>query len=97
MMKNQIIEHDGKAYIVEEEKDDKIKAAEYVYDTVTGKYVKLKSKTIEGDYRVIPLEMVKVRHSQEVKQEGEDDGETEQGDTKGQKTKKKPEKQSEEK
>lgn len=68
-MKNKIIEQDGKAYIVEEVNDGKIKAKEYVFDTITNQFKKLKSATIEGEYQIIPFEMVKIKHAKEVKQE----------------------------
>lgn len=67
-MKNKIVEYGNKAYIVEDVKEGKLKAKEYVYDTKTNKYKKLKGISIESDYQEIPLELVKIRYSKEVKE-----------------------------
>lgn len=60
-MQNQIIEHDGKAYIVESVEGEKLKTKQYVYDRSKGKFVKQNGKTIEKDYSVISPEVAKIR------------------------------------
>lgn len=67
-MKNQLIEHKDKAYMVEEVDGDKLKCKEYVFDLNKEQFVKLNAKTIEDDYTVIPLEIVKIKHSKKVEE-----------------------------
>lgn len=74
-MINKIIEYKDKAYIVEEVKNGELKVKEYGYNKTTEKYEKIgKTKTIKGRYKLIPLQIVKMKYSFEkiVENETED-------------------------
>lgn len=68
-MKNKTIEHEGKSYIVESINKEKLKVKEFVFDLSTNKFVKLGSKTISGDFKEIPLEIIKIKYSKDIAEE----------------------------
>lgn len=73
-MINRIIEYKDKAYIVEEVKNGELKVKEYGYNKTTEKYEKVgKTKTIKDNYRLIPLQIVKMKYSFEETEETENE------------------------